>query len=375
MNLRQWMIGATMVLSMVAGVGTAAGLPVRVFAARNVAAMLTSQLKVVAANAQTISARDIRGRAVAIQITAATLYQEHGAAASLADVRPGVLVDVKGSAANQGTAALQATSIVIVPEQVAGVVTMAAHGALRVTSIDGITRSLELDRHTVLLRAGHRVTSADLAAGQAVTLEGFDASAGALHATSVTIQLPHVSGTLTAGSGSTFSLTGAYGALYSVTLATDVIVHNSVGSTVAVSALAEGAQLDVEGFLDAGGSAITAERVTIVGGKRIPPLETPVPMASLTLTQADNGHTLIMTVGERLVLELSGAVHRSWDLQVGNPDVLVREVLPLPSGVQGIFIAKEPGQTTLRATGTPICPSNGSCTLQTANFSVTVIVQ
>jgi hypothetical protein len=426
-----------------------------------VAMPISPLLKVTDVGARTIGALDVDGRAVVVEVMAATTYQEEGATASLADVQPGVLIGVQASASDPSGATLQASSIVIVPEQMAGVVTVAAGGTLDVTGFDGATRALELDQRTVLERAGHRIASADLMVGQAIAAEGFNGSDGALHATRVAVQLPHLSGTVSASDGGTFTIAGLYGATARVTLAADAIVRTSDGSSIDASdgsgvdagAIVDGAQVDAEGFLDAGGSAMTAERVTILSGQICPPVPDPsggpIPVdpcvpppgvptppvpcngpvsangtmqiepcpappppgcgsaasggqsgvagappaamqggvtippcppppvtgAGVTLTQADNGRTVTLAVGQRLTLALSGAGGLSWDAQVDDPAVLAREVVPLPSDVQGIFVAAAPGTTTLRAVGTPTCPTGAACPQLAAVFGVTVVVQ
>lgn len=73
-----------------------------------------------------------------------------------------------------------------------------------------------------------------------------------------------------------------------------------------------------------------------------------------TITRDDNGRTLNLQVGERFLLDLGDAME--WQLQIDDPSVLSRvpNVLTI-KGAQGLFQARQRGQTTLTATGDLPC--------------------
>lgn len=73
-----------------------------------------------------------------------------------------------------------------------------------------------------------------------------------------------------------------------------------------------------------------------------------------TITRDDNGRTLNLQVGERFLLDLGDTME--WQLQIDDPSVVSRvpNVLTI-KGAQGLFEARQRGQTTLTATGDLPC--------------------
>jgi hypothetical protein len=90
------------------------------------------------------------------------------------------------------------------------------------------------------------------------------------------------------------------------------------------------------------------------------------------VTIADDGATLNLAVGQRLLLDLGSGV--DWEVKVGDEQVVQPVTgLPLPSGYQGAYEARTPGSTVLSAVGRPHCTS-GSCALFRLGFTVTITV-
>ncbi|MHB8573878.1 MAG: hypothetical protein ACYDCQ_00960 [Dehalococcoidia bacterium] len=108
----------------------------------------------------------------------------------------------------------------------------------------------------------------------------------------------------------------------------------------------------------------------------LPALARPVAAQSSehTLTQADNGSTIAVTTGDTVSLRLGTDL--DWSNSVMLSDSTVLRALPfaLVRGVQGVWRAVETGQTTISATGRPICAPDAPCPLFLATFSATIIV-
>ena len=92
-----------------------------------------------------------------------------------------------------------------------------------------------------------------------------------------------------------------------------------------------------------------------------------------TLTMADNGSTVSVVVGDTIVLRLGSSTLYTWELALSNPNILRRPPLALIQGTQGIWTAIAPGQTTLSATGTPVCYPQ--CLAPSYALGVTIVVR
>jgi len=78
------------------------------------------------------------------------------------------------------------------------------------------------------------------------------------------------------------------------------------------------------------------------------------------VTQADNGRTITLRVGQTFLLALGNNL--DWNVTVADPTVVSRVVnVTVVRGAQGIYRANQAGQTTLTATGRPICAPNQAC--------------
>ena len=117
-------------------------------------------------------------------------------------------------------------------------------------------------------------------------------------------------------------------------------------------------------------------------GTRIP---SPVPGSQVTITRADNGRTIPLAVGDRVLLDLGASLN--WDVRIDNPAVLaplIRDNPPVPAppaevappapGAQGLFEVRATGTATLTATGSPICLPDQACPQFLVFFKVTFVV-
>jgi photosystem II stability/assembly factor-like uncharacterized protein len=99
------------------------------------------------------------------------------------------------------------------------------------------------------------------------------------------------------------------------------------------------------------------------------------PLSSLpTVTLADDGQTTTLQVGGRFLLDL-GAEY-NWTVTVDDPAVVSRVVNVLTiRGSQGLYEARQPGRTTLNATGDPICrQAQPPCGAPSRLFRLQVVV-
>jgi len=73
-----------------------------------------------------------------------------------------------------------------------------------------------------------------------------------------------------------------------------------------------------------------------------------------TITQADQGTTVNLVAGTQALLALDSG--HDWVVTVEDEAVLTPVVgAAVPPGAQGVYMASQPGQTTLTAVGEPLC--------------------
>ncbi len=94
-----------------------------------------------------------------------------------------------------------------------------------------------------------------------------------------------------------------------------------------------------------------------------------------SVTLADNNQTIQLHTGERFLLDLGTGY--DWTVNVANPSIVSRVVNVLViQGAQGIYEAKQPGTTTLTATGDPPCrKATPPCALPSRIFQIHIVVQ
>src|SRR5579884_3410248 len=80
-----------------------------------------------------------------------------------------------------------------------------------------------------------------------------------------------------------------------------------------------------------------------------------------TLTQSDNGSTITVAIGDTVTLRLGTDLDWSNSVMLSNPGVLRLQPFALVRGVQGVWRAVAAGQTTISATGKPICAQGSPC--------------
>ncbi|MCL5024972.1 MAG: hypothetical protein M1531_00515 [Chloroflexi bacterium] len=103
--------------------------------------------------------------------------------------------------------------------------------------------------------------------------------------------------------------------------------------------------------------------------------QTPTPSESGTVTLADDGQTIELHTGERFLLELGSDY--DWTVTVADQNIVSRVVNVLViRGAQGIYEAKQPGRTTLSATGDPPCrKAQPPCAAPSRTFRIDIVVR
>jgi hypothetical protein len=220
-------------------------------------------LTVTGVSGNTITATSTGGQTVTVQVSATTAYTEAGASASLADVKAGTVIAVRGSYANTSGTTINASGVtILLPTQV-GVVTNVSGTTLTLTAFDGATHTVTVNASTHYQKAGQSATLADISSGMAIVVEGTTNSDGSLSAVRVTIQEPRVAGQVTVVNGSSYTVTGAFGQSYTVATTSSTTYVNADGTTASASAVQAGTAIITQGTLSSDGKTLTAQRVII----------------------------------------------------------------------------------------------------------------
>jgi hypothetical protein len=133
-----------------------------------------------------------------------------------------------------------------------------------------------------------------------------------------------------------------------------VIVGTSVPSTITLGSTVPPTATEASGALGPVGA---------------PTAETP------TVTQADQGKTITLHVGQRFLLSLGEGY--DWNVIIDKQDVVSRVIGILTvRGSQGLFEAHQAGTGALTATGDPLCrQSQPPCGQPSILFNVKIVVQ
>lgn len=221
-------------------------------------------LTVTGVNGNTITATGRGGQTVTIQVSATTAYTEAGSSAALSDVHTGSVIAVRGSFANTTGTTITATGVTIVLPTAFGVVTAVNGSSFTLTGFNGVTHTVNVSGSTRYQKAGQSAALSDIATGSAVVVEGTLNGDGSLAAVRVTIQVPRLGGQISAVNGSSYTMTGRFGATYTVNTTSSTTYVNADGTTATATALKTGAYVIAEGSLSSDGKTLTAQRVTIV---------------------------------------------------------------------------------------------------------------
>lgn len=93
------------------------------------------------------------------------------------------------------------------------------------------------------------------------------------------------------------------------------------------------------------------------------------------VTLVNNGATITLHPGDRFVMMLGDAY--DWQVTPADPAVVSRVINITPvRGSQGVYEAHKAGQTTITASGDPMCrQSQPPCMMPSILFTLNVVVQ
>jgi hypothetical protein len=115
---------------------------------------------------------------------------------------------------------------------------------------------------------------------------------------------------------------------------------------------------------------------TIPGSPSSP---SPSPGLGFDVTATEKDHAVTMHVGQKLEVVLHGGTTASWQqVRSSDPKILEPTVDPAATSVRGVtlaaFKAIGPGEATVTAVGTPVCPSGQACPMYAILYSLKVTV-
>ena len=105
------------------------------------------------------------------------------------------------------------------------------------------------------------------------------------------------------------------------------------------------------------------------------PSDTPTAANSKTVTLADDGQTITLSVGETFLLKLGEDYN--WTVTVADQTIVSRvKNISVVRGAQGVYEALLAGKTSLTANGDPVClQANPPCKLPSRQFTLEIVVQ
>lgn len=119
-----------------------------------------------------------------------------------------------------------------------------------------------------------------------------------------------------------------------------------------------------------------SDRWTMTSRTPAPPPPSPTPVAGgADITLANDGQTIPLAVGESFLLRLGDEY--TWRVRVEDMGVVGRVIgVSVMRGAQGLFRANASGQTTISASGDPLCrEQQPACAAPSRLFRVTIVVQ
>jgi hypothetical protein len=144
--------------------------------------------------------------------------------------------------------------------QVAITITKIDGSNLSLQTTDGWTRTIDATGATITT-GGQTITVADLKVGDQITFREARQTDGTYKITTIQVQLPTASGTVTAVSSGSVTITQSGGSSKTLTL-TGSTTYTEAGATVSASALVVGDRITAQGTVDSAGN-FTATAVTI----------------------------------------------------------------------------------------------------------------
>jgi hypothetical protein len=189
--------------------------------------------------------------------------------------------------------------------RVAATITKIDGTKLTLQATNGQTQTLDASGATVT-RAGQTISLSDLKVGDRITFRESRQSGGTYKITSIEVVVPTASGTVSAVSAGSVTITQADGSSKTLTL-TSATTYTQAGATVSQSALVVGVRISAQGTTDSAGN-FTATAVTI------PPSVVQGTVASKTATTI----VVTTTAGKTVTVNVSAST-KYWVRGVSSP--------------------------------------------------------
>lgn len=211
----------------------------------------------------TITITDPQGFSRTILTSLTTTFTVGGAPGTLASVSVGSKIVAQGTIDTNLTT-LDALSVEVgttgTMDTIHGVVTAFNSGSVTVLQKDGASTPFALTTSTTFKDGGVSLSASDLAVGSKVGIEV--SSAASTTALNVEIELAHLSGTVTAINGSTFTIGDHNGSARTI-VASLTTTYTKDGAPAKSADVAVGSRIRGEGTLSADGLTLTAVSVVI----------------------------------------------------------------------------------------------------------------
>lgn len=145
--------------------------------------------------------------------------------------------------------------------QIDGVVVTKGGSSLGITTSDALPYTVAIDGATKYQRGSQSASASDLAPGSVITVLG-SASGSSLKAAAVCIELPYISGTVTAVSGSQLTVSSD-GFTHTVVTTASTIYSGEDSTTATASSVEVGVDIDAQGTLASDNQTLTAQSIAV----------------------------------------------------------------------------------------------------------------
>jgi len=191
------------------------------------------QITVTAVNGSSVSLKTVDGWTRTITIASDTKGTKGGEPATASEIAVGDTVRIAQKKNADGT--FTVTGVAIVLPRVAGTVTAVDATTITITDRKGVKQTIHTNGATKYHTGDAAGTRADVTVGANIAAVGEQATDGSITATSVTVALPRVAGTITSVSGDTITLTDRKGTKQTVHVTSDtkITVFGKGAATVA----------------------------------------------------------------------------------------------------------------------------------------------
>jgi hypothetical protein len=210
------------------------------------------QITVTAVNGSTVSLKTDDGWTRTITVSSDTKVTKGGEPAAASDIVVGDSVRIAQKKNADGT--FTVTGVAIVLPRVAGTVTAVDATTITITGRNGVQQTIHTNGSTAYHAGGSDGTRADVTVGANIAAVGEQAADGSITATSVTVALPRLAGTITSVSGNTITLTDRMGTKHTVHVTADTTITVFGKGKAAVSDLKTGMVMAAQGRQRSDGS-------------------------------------------------------------------------------------------------------------------------